>query len=126
MLRAPAKPPVEVSGELAGLTSQQELMVDMLVARHRLGEPFWPVSTKLYRTYNELHTKGYVEILDGNVERTVRLMLTRKARKKLIEDSTYTTPLQAQLATHIADSLEMSGGDPTTIRMIRSQFAKKH
>ena len=99
-------------------------MVDLIVARTRLGEPFWPVSTKLYRTYNELRMKGYVEVIDGNVEKTVRLRLTRKAHKQLIEDSDYTTPLQAQLATHIADSVEMSGGDPTTVRMIRKQFVK--
>jgi hypothetical protein len=126
MLRSrPAAVELPADQKLPGLTAQQTLMVDLLQARHRLGEPFWPVSTKLYRTYNELHTKGYVEVLDGNVERTVRLRFTRRAHKELIEDSTYVTPLQGQLATHIADSIEMSGGDPTTVRMIRKQFAGK-
>lgn len=106
---------------LAKLTAPQELMVDLLVARHRLGEPFWPVSTKLTRTYHELKEKGYVSILNGHVEGTVRLMLTDAAQKELLHDATF-SPMEKRIANHIADSLEMSGGDTTTIRMIRKQF----
>ena len=109
---------------LPKLTDAQGLMVDLLVARHRLGEPFWPVSTGLSRTYRALRDKGYVEIIDGNVEGTVRLKLSKEAYKKLIAESTYVTPIQREVATHIAASLEMSGGDPTTIRMIRKEFAR--
>lgn len=95
-------------------------MVDLLVARYRLGEPFWPVSKKLNRTYRILRDKGYVEIIDGNVEGTDRLMLTRAARKELIDDSTYVTPIERQTAKRIAKVLATLGGDPTTIRMIES------
>lgn len=109
---------------LPKLTAAQDIMVDLLVARHRLGEPFWPISTKLTRTYTELRVKGYVTVMDGNVEGTVRLALTREARKELIETSTYTPRIARDIATHIADSLEMSGGDPTTVRMVRKQFAE--
>lgn len=109
---------------LAKLTAPQDLMMDLLVARTRLGEPFWPVSTKLTRTYHELSAKGYVTILSGHVEGTVRLMLTDAARKELIEKASYTPRIQRDIASHIADSLEMSGADPTTVRMIRRQFVE--
>ena len=124
MLRSRPSGPTLQPGELPGVTAAQEIILEVLVARHRLGEPFWPVSTQLSRTYKTLRDKGYVEIIDGNVEGTDRLMLTRAARKKLMSE-TYTAPLATQLATHIADSLEMSGGDPTTVRMIRKQFVKE-
>lgn len=105
---------------LPKLTAPQELMVDMLQARHRLGEPFWPVSTKLTRTYHELASKGYVEILSGHVEGTVRLMLTDAAREQLLRESTYVPPIKLQARDEIAELLEKLGGDPTTIRMIRN------
>ena len=109
---------------LAKLTASQDLLVDLLVARTRLGEPFWPVSTKMTRSYHELKAKGYVSILSGHVEGTVRLMLTDQAKKELLSDQTF-SPMEKRIASHIADSLEMSGGDATTIRMIRKQFAKE-
>lgn len=107
---------------LPKLTSSQSLMVDLLVARHRLGEPFWPISKELQRTYVALDIKGYVDVLPGHVDHTVRLQLTPRARKELIEDSTYVTPIERNLAAKIADKLEKKGGDPTTIRMIRKKF----
>lgn len=106
---------------LPKLTAAQELMVDLLVARHRLGEPFWPVSTQLSRTYKTLRDKGYVEIIDGNVEGTDRLMLTRTARQELIQDRDYyVPPIKLEARDEIAALLEKLGGDPTTIRMIRN------
>lgn len=105
---------------LAKLTASQALLLDLLQARHRLGEPFWPVSTKMTRSYHELKEKGYVSILSGHVENTVRLMLTPAAIAEM--SPTYKSPLEKRVANHIADSLEMSGADPTTIRMIRTQF----
>lgn len=111
--------------DLPKLTASQALLVDLLTARHRLGEPFWPVDTKMTRSYHELKEKGYVSILNGHVEGTVRLMLTPAAVKELISEATYTSPLEKRIASHIADSLEMSGGDATTIRMIRKQFVKE-
>lgn len=100
-------------------------MVDLMVARTRLGEPFWPISNELRRTALVLENKGYVEIFDGHVSGTFRIQLSPKAVKSLITDSTYTSPLVRQIATHIADSLEMSGGDPTTIRMIRTHWSDR-
>ena len=101
-------------------TDAQELMVDLIVARHRLGEPFWPVSTRLNRTYKVLAEKGYVEIIDGNVEGTVRLRLTSAARKELIEDSSYVPPIKLEARDEIARVVEKLGGDPTTVRLIRN------
>lgn len=109
---------------LAKLTASQDLLVDLLVARTRLGEPFWPVSTKMTRSYHELKEKGYVTILRGHVDGTVRLMLTEQAKAELLHDATF-SPVEKRIASHIADSLEKSGGDATTIRMIRKQFAKE-
>lgn len=82
------------------------------------------MSTALYRTYRELEMKGYVEVLSGNVDGTVRVLLTPAAREQEMSGD-YKSPLERQIAAHIADSLEMSGADPTTIRMIRKQFVKE-
>ncbi|WNN95185.1 helix-turn-helix DNA binding domain protein [Microbacterium phage Magritte] len=105
---------------LPKLTATQALLLDLLQARHRLGEPFWPVSTKHTRAYHELKEKGYVSILSGHVDKTVRLMLTPEAISEM--SKTYSSPMESRVANHIADSLELSGADPTTIRMIRTQF----
>lgn len=107
-----------MSDKLPGLTASQGLIVDLLVARTRLGEPFWPISTRLNRTYKILDQKGYVEIMHGHVDGTVRLELTARAKQELIDNSTYVTPLEKQTARNIARVLTKLGGDPTTIRMI--------
>ncbi len=104
---------------LPKLTAAQDLMVDLLVARTRLGEPFWPISTRLSRTANELRSKGYVRMLGSSAEGTVRLGLTQAAKDELIHDSTYVPPVMLQARDEIADLLEKLGGDPTTIRLVR-------
>lgn len=110
---------------LPKLTAPQDLMVDLLVARTRLGEPFWPISTKLTRTYTELSAKGYVEVLHGHVSGTVRLSLTATARKELIDDSNYRSNNETAIANRIADKLTEQGADVTTIKMIRKQFGQR-
>lgn len=120
----PGDPPEGRLVSLPKLTAPQELMVDLLLARARLGEPFWHVSTKLTRTYHELSAKGYVSILSGHVENTVRLMLTAEAKKELLTTS-YASPIERQAAEKIAAYLERKGGDETTIRMIRKKFVKE-
>jgi hypothetical protein len=106
----------------AKLTAAQDQMVDLLVARHRLGEPFWPIDNRLRRTANILEQKGYIEIYPGHVEGTFRASLTAEAERKFLSNSIYKSPLERQLAKKIADKLEKKGGDPTTIRMIRKHW----
>lgn len=110
--------------ELAKLTASQALLLDLLQARHRLGEPFWPVSTKMTRSYHELKEKGYVSILSGHVEGTVRLMLTPAAIAEM--NPSYVSPVEKQVSERIIAYLEKKGGDATTIRMIRKKFAKEY
>ncbi len=124
MLRTRPAKPFSEPDELPSITAAQEIVLEVVVARTRLGEPFWPVSTQLSRSYRALRDKGYVEIIDGNVEGTDRLRLTPKARKELIDNSSYRSPIVKDVAVHIAESLQMSGGDPTTIRMIEKQFIR--
>lgn len=105
---------------LPGLTACQDVLVDLLVARSRLGESFWPISTRLNRTYKILEEKGYVEIMHGHVDGTVRLALTPQAKAKLIENSAYVPPIKLEARDEIATVIEKLGGDPTTVRMIRT------
>lgn len=106
--------------DLPKLTASQDQMLDLLVARTRLGEPFWPISNELRRTANILEDKGYITILHGHVDGTFRAMLTPGAKKKFIEDSSYVPPIKLEAREEIALLLEKLGGDPTTIRMVRN------
>ena len=100
-------------------TAAQDLLLDLLVARHRLGEPFWPISTQLTRTYRDLKQKGYVEIMDGYVSGTVRLSLTKEARKELMEDSGFTPACVRKHTEKIADELYEYGFKKASRHIVR-------
>lgn len=97
--------------------------MDLLVARTRLGEPFWPISTRLGLTCRELKAKGYVEILNGYVNGTERIMLTPEARKELIEESEYKTPVEKDYAARIAAYVDDVLEQPVVATVIRREFA---
>lgn len=111
--------------DLPKLTAAQDQMMDLLVARHRLGEPFWPIDNALRRTANELEGKGLITIIDGNVQGTFRAALSATARRMYMDKATYTSPLERELIAKIAGKLRDLGGDPTTIRMIEKMGRDK-
>lgn len=61
------------------LTAGEELLIDLLVARRRLGEYEWPISSRSTRLTHSLMAKGLVNSRHGNVEKTYLVRLTDKA-----------------------------------------------
>lgn len=61
------------------LTPTEELVLEVLVARTRLGERIWPFDSKVSRQVMSLENKGFVHSMSGNVERSIRAYLTDEA-----------------------------------------------
>jgi hypothetical protein len=60
------------------LPAAQDQMLSHLAARLRLGESLFTVSTGLMTTVGRLEAAGYVTVMNGISERTVRASLTEK------------------------------------------------
>ncbi|AMS02552.1 hypothetical protein BJD55_gp003 [Gordonia phage Yvonnetastic] len=75
------------------MTPSQELMMDTLWARWRLGEELWTFSSNATtrRAAKGLEEQGKIRILSGVVERTFRAMLTYDQVKEL-ESNGYEPP----------------------------------
>ncbi|WIB65287.1 hypothetical protein [Curtobacterium sp. MCBD17_040] len=96
-----AKPDVS-KVDFEALPAKQSLIVDILTARHRLGEPFWPIEVTLDKTLDALLRLGVVEVWTYTSEHH-RVMLTDAAKKRLIDGVKYTSPLERELAEARAD-----------------------
>lgn len=55
---------------LAALTPTEDLILEVLMARHRLGESSWPFSSKLLKSANRMEAAGLITIWSGPVEKT--------------------------------------------------------
>lgn len=66
------------------LTPTEELIVELLIARTRLGEKLWTFNSNVRNQIDSLCVKGYVVPLNGIVERTVRAYLTDEAKQALV------------------------------------------
>lgn len=58
------------------LSPGQDLVMEVLAARHRLGESWWPFSNKLGQQLRKLEAHGLIRTMHGTVERTTRARLT--------------------------------------------------
>lgn len=76
-------------------TPTQDLILDVLMARHRLGEGFWTFDSRLKPSLTALMDLGYVFVMDGNVENTVRAGLTNEGRIEFV--GTYQSPLERKV-----------------------------
>lgn len=72
-----AAPPTDFNHD--ALTPSQDLILEVLTARYRLGETSWPFSTKHSKAIRELDALGLVQESSGPVEKTIRVYLTNKA-----------------------------------------------
>lgn len=61
------------------LTPTENLVLDVLIARYRMGEHLWTFSSTVSRAVDSLENKGLVQSLNGVTEHTVRAMLTNAA-----------------------------------------------
>lgn len=61
------------------LTPTEDLILDVLVARFRLGETIWPFDRRNEAALRRLESRGLINRMGGNVEGTERAWLTEKA-----------------------------------------------
>jgi hypothetical protein len=69
-----------VTGIAYDLTPTEDLAMDVLVARWRLGENIWTFSTAHKRVLEKLQSRGYVNVIHGVIENTIRAGLTELGR----------------------------------------------
>lgn len=72
-------------------TPKQELVMEVLVARRRLGEAFWTFRSRHEKVLRKLEEKQLVFVMHGIVDDTVRAGLTDKGIELFMSDS-YTPP----------------------------------
>lgn len=73
------------------LTPSEDLMMDALAARYRLGEHLWPFRNDQCAIANRLEAKGLIWVTSGQVESSFRAGLTEAGIAKCI-DPNYTPP----------------------------------
>lgn len=95
------------------LTPTQDLVLDVLIARHRTRENLWTFSTRHKRALEALEDAGLVNVMSGVVENTVRASLT-PAGIKFAAGSTYISPIEQDLAAA-----------ETEIRALRDSIARR-
>jgi hypothetical protein len=61
------------------LTPTEDLAIETLLARHRLGETLWTFEARHRKTLEALADKGLVTVVHGTVEKSVRASLTEHA-----------------------------------------------
>lgn len=67
---------------MSTLTVKETLAIEVLIARHRLGESLWTFDIGAEPTLDKLAKRGLVDVMGGVTEHTVRAMLSDKGRKK--------------------------------------------
>lgn len=96
------------------LTPTEELMMEVLAARTRMGECWWTFVSRpaIRRAANSLGKLGYVIEHSPQVERTLRLELTEKGRKRMMAPN-YTDPRkEAWDDGYYAGSRDYMGAEP--------------
>lgn len=74
------------------LTPTEDLVLEVLAARHRLGEHLWTFNSNVGGTITKLEEKGLVTQMHGITERTIRAGLTQ-AGEELVLEPTYSPPI---------------------------------
>lgn len=80
------------------LTPTQDLMMEVLAARARLGHREWEFDTRHAATAKHLETAGLVYVLSSPAPRTIKVGLTNAGRDAYISP-TYTPPAPPTPAT---------------------------
>lgn len=69
------------SGVDLRLTAREDLVLEVLAARHRLGEALWAFESRHTATLNRLADKGLVTVVHGTVRSTVCASLTAEGEE---------------------------------------------
>lgn len=108
------------------LTSTENLILDVLVARFRLGCRLWTFDAKINRTLNTLENKGVIYLLSGKIPGTTRAGLTESAlalygdqwfklgitMDALPHDDVFGADLMIFTKGHIQELAELPQGNP--------------
>lgn len=81
--------------DIDALTPTENLMVELLVARHRCGEEVWTVHSRHTGTLRKLEKKGIVQWKPGIIEKSCLANLTDEAKDVTMSWS-YTPPIISQ------------------------------
>lgn len=82
--------------DIATLPPTQYLLLEVLAARHRLGEKVWTLPSRTRGTASRLEVTGLVATKDGPVEHTYLAWLTDRGREAVLSDS-YVAPIVRDL-----------------------------
>jgi hypothetical protein len=74
------------------LTPSEDLMIEALIARARLGETLWTFDSRHKATAEKLEAKGLVHWKHGVVDKTIMVFLTSKSKKEWLSHK-YVPPL---------------------------------
>lgn len=77
--------------DIDSLPPTQQLVLDVLAARHRLGEQVWTFPAAVNPALRALADRGLVTLLNGIVEKSTRARLT-DAGQRLVLDGRYRPP----------------------------------
>lgn len=86
------EPAKEEEFDSRSLTPTEDLIMEVLSARWRLGERMWTFDSRQKGAIDKLVTKGFVNPMHGMVQNTVRASLTDKGRKLYVTES-YVPPV---------------------------------
>ena len=89
------------------LTPTQDLIMDQMAARTRLGEPFWPFDRRLGKALAGLSEQGLVTVSTAGPN--LRVRLTKAGTKLIHEGSNYVSPLEKELAKALGQLKEIRG-----------------
>lgn len=78
------------------LTPTEDLILEVLAARYRLGENLWTFDTSTRPSALKLESKGLINVTHGIVEKTYRASLTAAGMDMAISP-TYTSPTEAEV-----------------------------
>ena len=74
------------------MTPTEDLCLEVLAARHRLGEIWWTFDTRHHAALKRLESRGLVSVMHGIIEKTIRARLTDAGRDETLSTS-YVPPI---------------------------------
>lgn len=104
------------------MTPTQELILEVLIARTRLGETLWTFSSVHRPALSSLEERGLVFVMNGIVEKSVRASLTEKGVEKYLNSNTFVPQGFKRYAKEIADAMDELGFEPNVGNVIRKSF----
>lgn len=78
------------------LTPTEDLLLEVLIARYRLGESYWTFEQRHKSALEKLQSRGLVTVMHGVVENTCRASMTELAKKEYLSNS-YEPPIFKEL-----------------------------